>query len=159
MARTITITFPANTTVILPSSANLAKAVSDGLNISIDNQTNDTISLGGSGTASSFSVDAMPATIADGISDDIELTVLGAGDIDFAFDVDEETISVTVTAQDIMNASGGSSGNQKIGGVVISIGGRNYQTLSNNRTIALSTLINKYADRFDDPTYYDGDSA
>lgn len=97
---TITIAISPNTTVTLPDSDALSKLVSDVILLSVDNQSGESISLESTGVPTAFSVDTLPLSIADGISDDIELSVVGAGDIEFVFEEEEETLSVTLLEEE-----------------------------------------------------------
>ena len=69
-------------------------------------------------------------------------------------------------ASDIKNTADGITGNQVIGRVTVNTGGRGTngsqgftRATPNNVTIPLADIHDKYDDRFDDPRYYQGDSA
>ncbi len=66
-------------------------------------------------------------------------------------------------AQDILNTSGTNTGNQRIGNVVVGTGGRgsySYQKNDDREKAALvADVDDKYDTRFDDPRYYNGDTA
>jgi hypothetical protein len=66
-------------------------------------------------------------------------------------------------AQDILNTAGTNTGNQRTGNVVVGTGGRgtySYQKNDDSEQLkAVNTLDVKYDNRFDDPRYYNGDTA
>ena len=97
MATTITITIPPNTNTILPPSEVLGKTISDGVSISISNQSGGSIFLNSLGTSVSFSIDDVPSTIASSTNDSVELDILNNGDILFEYNEDSEIINVVLT--------------------------------------------------------------
>ena len=101
MAKTITITTITNTTVILPASGTLPKSVGDSVTIHVDNDSGETLTLTGSGSAYKFGVDSLPASIADDTTGDIDLTVLAAGDLVFEEGEDETTVTVSTPVDDL----------------------------------------------------------
>lgn len=161
MAITIEIAIPPNTTVILPASDTLSKAVSDTVTINVDNESGETISLSQGGTSTDFTVDTLPATIVSEDADDIVLGVLDAGSISFDFDVDSEQVDIELTASvvDIDNAGSNVGDEQLLGRVTVAINGHTFASRNNGSISAVPVvdITALYQDRFDDPTYYDGD--
>ena len=101
MATTITITIPGNTIVVLPDSETLEKLVDASLTISVDNQSGQSILLESSGSATCFTLDDLPSSIADDTEDDVVLSVVSSGSVQFAFDEDLETIVVEVQSLEV----------------------------------------------------------
>lgn len=96
MPTTIEIEVPFGTTVILPTSDTLSKSINSNLEITIENQSGEEISLNVAGSATSFEVDS-PSSINDESSDSITLTFLTEGSIDFEYDEESESIAVEET--------------------------------------------------------------
>jgi len=94
MPKTITITVPGNTTVVLPESGTLRKSLGGTVTLGIENESGQAITLAEAGSAAKFSVGTVPASIDDGESDSIELTLIDEGDVDFDDEEEQTTVSV-----------------------------------------------------------------
>lgn len=76
MSKTITITVPPDTTVNLPPTGSIERAIGGTVTLNIDNQSGAAITLGEAGSATKFTVDSVPGSIADAADDDFVLTVV-----------------------------------------------------------------------------------
>jgi len=96
MAKTLTISVPPNTTVVLPDNDTIQRIFGGAVSILIDNQSGEQITIAdGGGSSSHFTIVDVPTPINNGVEDAVELTANSTGDLVFN---STNTVSVEVTA-------------------------------------------------------------